>query len=95
MGSKTFLVDYVPGPGGNSDDDSLASSRSAGDGILKKKRPSSAKASNYRKPTTGTRFMENRMGTKSPSTTAGHKNKNEVDGHSFEYKLSSERCCVF
>ncbi|XP_072032522.1 double zinc ribbon and ankyrin repeat-containing protein 1-like isoform X2 [Amphiura filiformis] len=77
VGSKTFLVDFVPGPAGGhtSDDESMPSSRST-DGILKT-RPSSAKASHYRKPTTGTRFMETRMGTKTASTTAGHKNRKE------------------
>ncbi len=68
-------MEYVPGPDGGhaSDDESLPSSRST-DGILKS-RPSSAKGSNYRKPTTGTRFMENRMGNKTASSAAGHKNK--------------------
>eukprot|EP00057_Strongylocentrotus_purpuratus_P028225 XP_011682699.1 PREDICTED: double zinc ribbon and ankyrin repeat-containing protein 1 [Strongylocentrotus purpuratus] len=37
------------------------------------RRPDSVKGSNYRKPTVGTRFMENRMGTKKPSISRGQK----------------------
>ncbi|XP_063958666.1 double zinc ribbon and ankyrin repeat-containing protein 1-like [Lytechinus pictus] len=37
------------------------------------RRPDSVKGSNYRKPTVGTRFMENRMGTKKPSVSRGQK----------------------
>ncbi|XP_072169179.1 double zinc ribbon and ankyrin repeat-containing protein 1-like [Diadema setosum] len=37
------------------------------------RRPGSVQGSEYRKPTTGTRFLENRMGSKKPSVSRGHK----------------------
>ncbi|XP_071963794.1 double zinc ribbon and ankyrin repeat-containing protein 1-like [Antedon mediterranea] len=64
--SKVFDVEWIPGTSSehDSDIDTFRSAKSATSKMNAKK------GSSYRKPTKGTRFMDDRLGRKTPSTTS-------------------------
>ncbi|XP_033110853.1 double zinc ribbon and ankyrin repeat-containing protein 1-like [Anneissia japonica] len=69
---KVFDVEWVPGTSTDSDGDTARStSRGVSPGLKSTatSKSNGTKGSNYRKPTKGTRFMEDRLGSKTPSMT--------------------------